>query len=250
MKYLWKSFYSGQSSYLGSVYEGQVKCKTERSDWINTPLPVVVLASVRSQFHEMEEGSLKMQALLSLISENVQGEKTFLITDCAHLHVFSLIINGDIETAKKMEVLNGNKLATRFQPFLEGWNCVFWHSYISTDSEYSSYQKKIRDKYQSDPLFRSCIDRDIKKSYSEEKVVKFPNFSFFSQKTFEDLVEQAVGLYILYKKGHRFLFYPGKSNALYDYVVNELSFFYINFDVSIVKKKKMKTALQKSTDVR
>lgn len=198
-KYLFRSNFN--VSFLDQLRKIRAKIvvKTLETHWVNTSEPVVITVSIHSAFHDNYEGDLKMNALVSTIKKNVNGKVTILFT----------------ERAKELNF--------RYQPYFEGCNVMYWHSYICTDPHLEYCQKVIKNLITQDRLFQQLVQKDAESCYTEDRKLAYPDEDLFMKKNREDIIEHCVCWLVLMKKGYRFQFYPGRPYTSMEYVAKYIA---------------------------
>lgn len=217
-KYNWRKNFTCFGFKNNQKIKGKLAIKTKETHWQDTEEPIVIPLSIHSNFHSDIDGSFKMQALTSTIQEHVKGKKTILLTEMAHLNVFSLQFHGDRQTALAKSLSDANKLLERFQNTFSGYKLVFWHEYIRNDPSYPLFQEKVLQLYQMDDVFRELLFEDAESTYTPDRAAKFSKKSLFIEKTVEDLIEQCIGALVLANKAYKYSFYPGPSFKAVEYV--------------------------------
>ena len=190
--------------------KGKLAFKTVETDWVHTPEPVIVPISLQSSFHDGMVGELKMQALVSIIKENVQGPVTLLLADTAHKQVDAL---GQIDTKK-----SAANLLARFQKYFHPCQIHFWGAYIEEDASYASRLHKITYQYETDLVFRSYVEADAEATYTVSRMNDFRDKDLFMKNARADILEQCACILVLADKGYKFQFYPGRQYGAVQYV--------------------------------
>lgn len=211
--YLWRNNFTTTFLDQKQIVRGKLAVKTKTIDWLGTRAPVVVLVSVHSKFHELGNGDLKMQALVSTIKSHVQGRITILICDVAHLNTLSLSHQGDLDKAYEECLREAQLLKERYASYFAGCDIAYWHSYINQDKNYNLARSSLRELYRVDPLFRKYLYEDAEATYTSARMRSFPKKIPYIEKTVEDLLEQCSSLIVLSRHGYRYKFYPGSSYA-------------------------------------
>ena len=214
-----KNFKTVFSDNFRSI-RAKITLKTEYDHWVDTHEPVVITISTHSVIHNNYEGDLKMNALISIIKNNVRGKVTVLFTEKAHLNVMSLKHK---DNATKVCLHKAQELHFRYQSYFEGCNIAYWHSYICEDPHFVSCKRAIADLFQKDPTFQELIKADANGCYTQERKEEFPNKDLFLEKTAEDILEHCLCWVVLKKKGYKFQFYPGYPYVSMDYAAAHIA---------------------------
>lgn len=196
----------------------KIMFKTQSAQWVETESPIIIPFSIHSKFHDGEMGEHKVRSLITTIKEHTKAPITILLTEEAHVQVLSLSYESDIQKASAECFIDAKTLANQFKHFFEGCDVQFWCTMISNDPEYQHYKTKIRHIYETDTQFQQLLYSDAQSTYSAEREQQFPNKEEFIQKSIEDLLEQAIYLFIMSKRGFRFEFYPGKPFSSSEYI--------------------------------
>jgi len=217
-KYNWRKRFRKTISNDKLSLDGKIAFKTEETDWEGTALPAIVPISIHSSFHEGIEGALKMEALLSVLSESTSGSVTLLMTDRAHLQVASLIYGNNVNLALEMCLQDSNSLKERFRSLFRPYPVVSWAQYISADPFAPQFQKKIQGLATADPIFSNLLTIDAASTYTPDRQKEFSDRELFMEKAKEDLIEQCMCILVLAQKGYRYMFYPGEQFSSVKYV--------------------------------
>lgn len=228
---------------------GKVAFKTKEATWLDTDSPVVVLISVDSAFHSEIDGDLKIEALLAVIKKHVQGRIIVLMADGAHLHAEGLAAGYDAGAVLRA---SAEELVSRYRPFFQGCELVYWSSFIANDPDYPLIRKEIENLAQIDAEFQASLLTDAAATYTPEREKKCPNRALFIEKTRRDLLEQCVCMEILAKLGCQFLFYPGAPCLATEYAHRVLALSKVRLqwvDVFLSIEKKTKRQFQPCVDL-
>ena len=218
--------------------EAKLVVKTAEINWVGTDSPTLIPISIHSSFHEGIEGTLKMEAMIKMIQENIQSSPTILLCEVAHLQVMSLRDSSAKTTCRQ----DADKLVEEFSPLFEGCKTVFWEDYVQNDSTYSFFREKVYSQYEKDPAFRRFVAEDALSTYTPKRRVLYPNKGLFLEKTKEDLLEQSICLHVLSQKGYKFQTYPGKYYSAVEYLAREMPISLIHVFVAVEKKRVVEPA--------
>lgn len=200
------------------ITKAKIAFKTKETDWLNTKEPVIIPFSIHSSFHKGIEGSLKISAFLATLKKHVSGRITIILMEKAHAHALSLKFQNCHQKAYEVCLNEAQELAERFRDNFKECNVVYWHSYIQQDPKHAEYSKLIHDLYQKDAVLKKIILEDAEFAYTCERQKEFPDKELFLKKTTQDLLELSIDQLVLSNKGYRYLFYPGKYLASFDYI--------------------------------
>ena len=227
--------------------KGKLAFKTKQIEWIGTCNPVIVPVSIQSSFHEGLPGDLKMNAFISTIKSHVKGKITILFCEKAHLQVSTLKHNNNYQKALDESIFQARSMANRFKSYFEGCHLEYWQTYICEDKDYSLSHKHIVELYQTDIEFQSAIISDAEATYTENRVLDFPDKRLFVEKAIEDILEQCICLLILSKKRYHYQFYPGSQYLSVNYLNRTLLSNPITFiDVFLTIEKKIISQLNRN----
>lgn len=208
-------------NYFNDSYK-KVAVRTNGDQWVNTQDPVIILFSVDSVFHEGQKGALNVEVLTYIIQKHVRGEIIILMTEKAHVNVSSLLYDDNRNEAFERAIRDAQSLINKFNTIWNEFQVEFWYDFINKDPHYESYFKQIADRYEVDNQFRTLIQQDAERTYTEEREREFPDKQIYINKTIEDLLEQAAYVLVIAKKGYRFAFYPGRQNGSLLYIAEQL----------------------------
>lgn len=237
-KYNLRKNFKGEYWNNNQIIKGKIAFKTQETNWLGTTLPVVILVSIHSSFHEKINGHLKMNALVSTIKNSINGKISILFADVAHLHTLSLSVSG----ASYDDCLKAaQELAQGYQPYFTDCELQYWHFAIWKDKNYVYQREQIWSLYQTDPFFRSCLYKDAEMAYTAKRRQEFPDKTLFIEKTIADIMELCVCILVLTHQGYRYLFYPGLPCSATEYmnrllVPPENQLHWINVFLTIEKK--------------
>lgn len=239
-KYLLRRNFKSTYSTEDCITYGHIAFKTRKADWVDTPLPSVVLISVHSSFHEGVNGHLKMDAFLSTIRKNVKGKVSILIAETAHLHTLRLT---QLEDPLHHCLQSAKELTLRCRSYFEGNEVLYWSSSIMADKEYPAFKEQFEWLMRTNEAFQESLMADAEACYTQKRREEFPNKALFIEKMVDDLIEQCICMQILTRKGYRYLFYPGAPFASTEYVNRnfvslENSLNWIDVFLTIEKKTK------------
>lgn len=250
MVYLLRKNYTALFLDHEKMTRGKLAFKTQLTEWLNTESPVIIPISIQTAFHEGVAGQLKMEAFTSIIKENVKGIKTVLLTEKAHLNVYSLKCGGDKQKANVELLLKAQQLVERFATYFEGYKVVYWSEYINQDRYYEFFSKQVLHWYQTDQNFHSCVEEDAANTYTIERAQEYPDKNSFISYSIQDILEYCAYLLIIAHKGYRFQFYPGSNYKAAKYVIRNLlpvSLQLAHVDVFLSIEKKTEISLNKNT---
>lgn len=220
---------------------GKIAFKTTDTSWLETKAPVIVLVSINSQFHEGQNGVLKLPAMLSTIKNHVRGKITILLSDLAHLQTQILKHAGNRleairECRRQAEALHEQHAAS-----FASCQIAYWHSYISQDERFTAAVEQVRELARQDLQFQKLLESDAEANYTLMRAQEYPERHQFVEKSIEELIEQCASLIVLSNKGYRFQFYPGRPHAATEYANSKLlaaeeQLAWINVFLAIEKK--------------
>ncbi|MCB1117383.1 MAG: hypothetical protein KDK50_02245 [Chlamydiia bacterium] len=237
-KYQIRLNYSGVRSNDKIKVRGKVAFKTKELHWLHTTQPSIALVSIDSDFHEGLNGEIKMDALLSLIKEYVNGHFSILLADTAHIHTQKIKYQSlAFDNCLKAR----NLLVKRYSFCLMNYPLLYWSSCICQNKHFDTALAKVQHLYHTDRHFRNLIEIDAEAAYSKKRHQEFPDKSMFIDQAKADIIEQSSSVLVLSELGYRFQFYPGAPYSSTQYVNHTLlhvekQVHWINVFLSIEKK--------------
>jgi hypothetical protein len=161
-----------------------------------------------------------VQTFLSTIKEHINGKITILLTEQAHVHALSLLYNNDYHEALERCKKDAQLLVDRYKTYFEGLDVQWWQTFIRSDSEYETFKNLIMETYKTDAQFQQLVRSDAESSYTSTRAQEASDKELYIAKTIQDLLEQAIYIFIVSKRGYRFDFYPGKPYSSSEYINN------------------------------
>lgn len=196
------------------IIQGKAAFKTKETAWLDTSLPVIALVSTDSVFNEGISGHLKMNAFISTIRNNVNGEISVLIADAAHQNAQGL---KNCQLSQEHYLWLAKELVHRHSSYFKGCRLLYWSSSILQDKDYISVQEQLTLLSKTDLNFRKCLLKDAEDAYTEKRRLEFPDKALFIDETIADIIMQCAAIQILAKQGYRYLFYPGPPCSSTEY---------------------------------
>lgn len=211
----WKKNIILSSHIPGLSIRSKIIIKTDEASWVQTNYPVVLPLSVRPFVHEEPQEIAKIHALLSLIKDNVKGKITVFFTDKTNLQDLK-VLHPYLEDTQKCN-RDAQALFTKYQPFLKGFDVVFWNNVIKESPDCLEYSTRIKKFYNTDPRFRYLVNIDSEQTDSDVRIEQFPNTQLYLEKSKADVLQDCVCRLIFAAKGYRFIFYSSKPNTSCEY---------------------------------
>lgn len=246
-KYSWRKNFTAVASNDEKTIRGKLAFKTQKTHWLDTASPVIVLISIHSLFHQGLDGYLKMEALTSIVKNHVKGKITILLSDRAHIRTLSLKYGFNIEKTFQECLIASQQILNRYQSLFADCDIAFWHSYICEDKEFHLCMSSLKKLLEIDYHFYQLLLRDAEETYTYEREKLFAAKQLFIENAMEDILEQCACIMVLAKKGYRFQFYPGRPFSSVSYVSEviliEPKLSWVDVFLTIEKKTVMNNSL-------